>query len=136
MVLGTALFDKPPFKNLVCNGLVLAADGKKMSKRLKNYPVSKLAAAAAAAAAVTHRVLKSSVMCTDAGRFSHVLAVPPWHKGGGYLLPHRWHPPPPLCQAPAPIGGCSTVQACSGGGGLRMRVLTRTFHPTGNCQDN
>jgi len=38
MVLSTALFDKPPFKNLVCNGLVLAADGRKMSKRLKNYP--------------------------------------------------------------------------------------------------
>ena len=40
MVLSTALFDKPAFKNLVCNGLVLAGDGKKMSKRLKNYPVS------------------------------------------------------------------------------------------------
>lgn len=40
MVLSTALFDRPAFKNLVCNGLVLAADGKKMSKRLKNYPVS------------------------------------------------------------------------------------------------
>ena len=39
MVLSTALFDKPTFKHLVCNGLVLAADGKKMSKRLKNYPV-------------------------------------------------------------------------------------------------
>ncbi len=39
MVLSTALFDKPAFKNLVCNGLILAADGKKMSKRLKNYPV-------------------------------------------------------------------------------------------------
>ena len=38
MVLSTALFDRPAFKNLVCNGLVLAADGKKMSKRLKNYP--------------------------------------------------------------------------------------------------
>jgi isoleucyl-tRNA synthetase len=38
MVLSTALFDKPAFKNLVCNGLVLAADGKKMSKSLKNYP--------------------------------------------------------------------------------------------------
>jgi len=38
MVLSTALFDKPAFQNLVCNGLVLAADGKKMSKRLKNYP--------------------------------------------------------------------------------------------------
>jgi len=38
MVLSTALFDRPAFKNLVCNGLVLASDGKKMSKRLKNYP--------------------------------------------------------------------------------------------------
>lgn len=40
MVLSTALFNKPAFKSLVCNGLVLADDGKKMSKRLKNYPVS------------------------------------------------------------------------------------------------
>ncbi|CAM6043693.1 unnamed protein product [Sphagnum compactum] len=38
MVLATALFDKPAFQNLICNGLVLAEDGKKMSKRLKNYP--------------------------------------------------------------------------------------------------
>jgi len=37
-VLSTALFDKPPFKNVIVNGLVLAEDGKKMSKRLKNYP--------------------------------------------------------------------------------------------------
>jgi len=32
------LFNKPAFQNLIVNGLVLAADGKKMSKRLKNYP--------------------------------------------------------------------------------------------------
>jgi isoleucyl-tRNA synthetase len=38
MVLSTALFGKPAFKNLIVNGLVLAEDGKKMSKRLKNYP--------------------------------------------------------------------------------------------------
>ncbi|KAK0075984.1 hypothetical protein PV325_006058 [Microctonus aethiopoides] len=38
LVLSTALFNKAPFKNLVCNGLVLAADGQKMSKRKKNYP--------------------------------------------------------------------------------------------------
>lgn len=38
MVLSTALFNKPAFKNLICNGLVLAEDGKKMSKRLRNYP--------------------------------------------------------------------------------------------------
>ncbi|MFO7936043.1 MAG: isoleucine--tRNA ligase [Kiritimatiellia bacterium] len=38
MVLGTCLFDKAPYKNVVVNGMVLAEDGKKMSKRLKNYP--------------------------------------------------------------------------------------------------
>jgi len=38
LALSTALFDKPAFKNCVVNGLVLASDGKKMSKRLKNYP--------------------------------------------------------------------------------------------------
>lgn len=38
MVLSTALFDKPAFKNVVVNGIVLAEDGRKMSKRLKNYP--------------------------------------------------------------------------------------------------
>jgi isoleucyl-tRNA synthetase len=38
MVLSTSLFDMIPFKNVIVNGLVLAEDGKKMSKRLKNYP--------------------------------------------------------------------------------------------------
>jgi len=38
LVISTALFDKPPFKNLIVNGLVLAEDGEKMSKRKKNYP--------------------------------------------------------------------------------------------------
>ncbi|MCA9351952.1 class I tRNA ligase family protein [Patescibacteria group bacterium] len=37
-VLGTALFKKIPFQNVIVNGLVLAEDGKKMSKRLNNYP--------------------------------------------------------------------------------------------------
>ncbi len=37
-VLGTALFDAPAFQNCIVNGLILAEDGKKMSKRLKNYP--------------------------------------------------------------------------------------------------
>ncbi len=36
-VLAAALFDKPAFKNVVVNGLVLAEDGKKMSKSLNNY---------------------------------------------------------------------------------------------------
>lgn len=38
MVLSTSLFGKTAYKNVVVNGLVLAEDGRKMSKRLKNYP--------------------------------------------------------------------------------------------------
>lgn len=38
LVIATILFDKAPFKNVIVNGLVLAEDGKKMSKKLRNYP--------------------------------------------------------------------------------------------------
>lgn len=37
-VLGNHLFNCSPFKNVIVTGIVLAADGKKMSKRLQNYP--------------------------------------------------------------------------------------------------
>ncbi len=37
-VLAVALFNKPAFKNVIVNGIILAEDGNKMSKRLKNYP--------------------------------------------------------------------------------------------------
>ncbi|MFH1012388.1 MAG: isoleucine--tRNA ligase [Candidatus Peregrinibacteria bacterium] len=37
-VLSNGLFGKPAFKNVIVNGIVLAEDGRKMSKRLKNYP--------------------------------------------------------------------------------------------------
>ena len=36
-VLSTALFQKPAFKNVIVNGLVLASDSKKMSKSLRNF---------------------------------------------------------------------------------------------------
>ncbi|TNF89876.1 MAG: isoleucine--tRNA ligase, partial [Gammaproteobacteria bacterium] len=36
-VLAAALYDKPAFRNVIVNGMVMAEDGKKMSKRLKNY---------------------------------------------------------------------------------------------------
>jgi isoleucyl-tRNA synthetase len=38
MVLATALFDRPPFRNCICHGVVLDEDGQKLSKRLRNYP--------------------------------------------------------------------------------------------------
>ena len=37
-VLAAALFDDAAFRNCVVNGMILAEDGRKMSKRLKNYP--------------------------------------------------------------------------------------------------
>ena len=36
-VLGSALFSKPAFKNVIVNGIILSEDGKKLSKRLRNY---------------------------------------------------------------------------------------------------
>lgn len=38
LVLGVGLFGKSPYKNVIVNGLILAEDGRKMSKKLKNYP--------------------------------------------------------------------------------------------------
>lgn len=38
VVLGVHLKQKLPFQNVIVNGIVQASDGKKMSKRLKNYP--------------------------------------------------------------------------------------------------
>jgi isoleucyl-tRNA synthetase len=37
LVLSTALFDKPPFLNCICHGVILGDGGQKLSKRLKNY---------------------------------------------------------------------------------------------------
>lgn len=37
-VIATILFDRPAYKNVIVNGIINAADGQKLSKRLKNYP--------------------------------------------------------------------------------------------------
>ncbi|OGD63163.1 hypothetical protein A2215_01745 [Candidatus Berkelbacteria bacterium RIFOXYA2_FULL_43_10] len=37
-IISTAIMRKPAYNNVIANGIVLAEDGKKMSKRLKNYP--------------------------------------------------------------------------------------------------
>jgi isoleucyl-tRNA synthetase len=38
VVLAAALFDKPPFLNCICHGVVLDENAQKLSKRLRNYP--------------------------------------------------------------------------------------------------
>ena len=42
IILGTGLFDMAPMKNVIVNGIILAEDGKKMSKSLNNYPDPKI----------------------------------------------------------------------------------------------
>ncbi len=36
-VLAAALFEKPAFQNVICHGILLAGDGNKLSKKLRNY---------------------------------------------------------------------------------------------------
>ncbi len=36
-VMAGALFDKPSFQNVICHGILLADDGAKLSKKLRNY---------------------------------------------------------------------------------------------------
>lgn len=38
LIMSVALFDKKPFNNVMVNGLLLAEDGRKMSKSLNNFP--------------------------------------------------------------------------------------------------
>ncbi|MCZ7629237.1 MAG: class I tRNA ligase family protein [Microthrixaceae bacterium] len=37
-VLSGALFDRPAFSNVICHGVVLDHEGRKLSKKLRNYP--------------------------------------------------------------------------------------------------
>lgn len=69
-VLGTILFGKSPFKNVIVNGMVLAEDGKKMSKRLKNYPDPAHIFDTYGADALRLYLIQSPVMKADELRFS------------------------------------------------------------------
>ena len=70
VVLGTALFGKSPFKNVIVNGLILAEDGKKMSKRLKNYPDPELIFDKYGADALRFYLMNSPVVRSEPLRFS------------------------------------------------------------------
>ncbi|KAL0205518.1 hypothetical protein P9112_000825 [Eukaryota sp. TZLM1-RC] len=72
LVLSTALFDSAAFKNLVVTGLVLAEDGRKMSKRLKNYPDPLLVVKDHGADALRLYLINSQVMKGESLRFRKV----------------------------------------------------------------
>ena len=62
LVLSTALFDRPPFKNVTCHGILLGDGGTKLSKRLKNYADPKEVCATLGADALRWYMLSSTVM--------------------------------------------------------------------------
>ncbi|AYU83945.1 isoleucyl-tRNA synthetase, putative [Leishmania donovani] len=69
LVLGVALFDVSPFRNVAVSGLVLAEDGKKMSKRLKNYPEPKVVIDTYGADALRMYMISSPVVRAEPLRF-------------------------------------------------------------------
>ena len=70
MVLGTCLFGKSPYRNVIVNGLILAEDGKKMSKRLKNYPDPNLMLDTYGADAIRLYMIHSPVVKAESLKFS------------------------------------------------------------------
>ncbi len=74
-VLSTALFDRPAFRNVVVNGMVLAEDGKKMSKRLKNYPDPTLILQKYGADALRLYMMKSPAVYGEELRFTERFLV-------------------------------------------------------------
>ena len=70
IVLSTALFDRPAFENCVVNGLILAEDGRKMSKSLKNYPDPSEIFDAYGADALRAFLINSPVLRAEPLRFS------------------------------------------------------------------
>lgn len=69
MVIGAGLYGKAPFKNVIVNGLILAEDGKKMSKSLKNYPDPALVLAEHGADALRLYMIDSPAVKAEELRF-------------------------------------------------------------------
>jgi isoleucyl-tRNA synthetase len=70
LVWSTSLFGKAPFKHVVVNGLLLAEDGKKMSKSLKNYPPVNDVLNTYGADAFRYFILSSPIVKADDVRFA------------------------------------------------------------------
>lgn len=69
-VLSTGIKDVEAFKNVIVNGIVLAEDGKKMSKKLQNYPDPTLLMDKYGADALRYYLLTSPVMLAENLNFS------------------------------------------------------------------
>ena len=112
-ILAAALFDKPAFKNVIVNGIILAEDGQKMSKRLKNYPEPSVVIDRYGADAVRLYLLSSPAVHAEDLRFSEKgvelvlrqVLIPFWNAYvffSTYAHIYHWQPEegkfPPLMQ--------------------------------------
>jgi len=114
MVLSTALFKKPAFKNVIVNGIILAEDGNKMSKRLKNYPDPEIVINKYGADAIRLYLLNSPAVKAEDLRFSekgveHVLRqvlIPFWNSFvflSTYAKIYHWKPSEKAHKLPAAL---------------------------------
>ncbi|HLC89863.1 MAG TPA: isoleucine--tRNA ligase [Patescibacteria group bacterium] len=71
-LIGTVIKNKPAFKNVIVNGIVLAENGKKMSKKLNNYPDPNLVMEKYGADALRYYLLTSPVMEAETLNFSEI----------------------------------------------------------------
>lgn len=103
LVLSIALFDSPAYKNVIANGILLAEDGNKMSKRLKNYPEPDLVVHKYGADAVRLYMLNSPAVKADDLRFAErgvelvlrQILIPLWNAHSFFLTYARiynWRP--------------------------------------------
>jgi isoleucyl-tRNA synthetase len=116
LVLSTALFDKPPFRNVVVNGLVLAEDGSKMSKSKRNYPPVEEVFDQYGADALRAYLMNSPIVRAEPLRFSEKgvrevvrnVLLPLWNAWGFFTTyanvdgwdPRSW-PTPTVADRPA-----------------------------------
>ena len=92
LVLSTALYDKPSFKNVIVNGIVMAEDGKKMSKRLQNYTQPDLLMEEYGADALRLYLINSGLVKAEEQRFTDSgvkdmvrRALLPWYNSFRFL---------------------------------------------------
>mgnify|MGYP001182293141 CR=1 FL=1 len=69
-VIATGIKNMNPYKNLIVNGLVLNHEGKKMSKRLKNYPDPEVVCNSFGADAIRLYLINSPLVRADTLNFS------------------------------------------------------------------
>ncbi|MGE0622324.1 MAG: isoleucine--tRNA ligase [Pseudomonadales bacterium] len=102
-VLAAALYDKPAFRNVIVNGMVMAEDGKKMSKRLKNYTPPDELMEIYGADALRLYLINSGLVRAEEQRFSDSgvrdmtrRALLPWYNAFSFLKTYadidQWSP--------------------------------------------